>query len=93
MNSSENLKDTDTKQIPHGKVKETAIVPRNMDEVRALLSGRDSRFREPITQGEERAYKKVWRRRGKGLTKPFKTKAEKKATRKESKKGKKANRK
>lgn len=46
-----------------------AIVPRNMDEVRALLTGRDPRFREPLTQREEREYKKVWKRKGKGFTK------------------------
>jgi hypothetical protein len=48
---------------------ETAVVPTNMDQVRALLSGRDPRFREPLTEREERTYRKVWRRRGKGFTK------------------------
>jgi hypothetical protein len=46
-----------------------AIVPRNMDEVRLLLTGRDSRFREPLTEREEREYLNVWKRKGKGFTK------------------------
>ena len=47
------------------------IVPRTMNHVRALLSGRhEDDVREPLTQREERQYKKVWKRRGKGLTKP-----------------------
>lgn len=46
-------------------------VPTTMAQVRALLSGRHSDdVREPLTQREERKYKKVWKRRGKGLTKP-----------------------
>ena len=48
-----------------------AIVPQNMDQIRALLSGRDPRFREPITRREKRAYEKVWHRKGRGYTKPL----------------------
>jgi hypothetical protein len=40
-----------------------------MEQVRLLLTGRDSRFREPLTQREEREYEKVWKQRGKGITK------------------------
>jgi hypothetical protein len=57
------------------------VVPRNMDEVRALLSGRDPRFREPMTQREERDYLRVWSKRTgegkKGVTKPKYNKHEK----------------
>lgn len=46
-----------------------AIVPTNMEQVRLLLTGRDARFREPLTQREERQYEKVWKQGGKGFTK------------------------
>ncbi len=53
-----------------------SVVPRTMDHVRALLSGRhEDKFREPITNREEREYVKVWRRGGKGFTKKTTTKA------------------
>lgn len=47
-----------------------SIVPQNMEQVRLLLTGRDERFREPLTNREERDYQKVWRQGGKGFTKP-----------------------
>lgn len=51
-----------------------AVVPRSMGEIRALLSGRDGRFREPITRAEKRAYQRVWNKRvgdgNRGYTKP-----------------------
>jgi hypothetical protein len=57
-----------------------------MDQVRALLTGRDARFREPLTQREEREYKKVWKRKGKGFTKPiFGSSSERKRKRKKNK--------
>ena len=46
-----------------------AIVPRNMKEVKELLTGRNENFREPLTQREEREYQKVWKQGGRGLTK------------------------
>jgi hypothetical protein len=48
-----------------------AIVPQNMEQVRLLLTGRDERFREPLTNREEREYQKVWKQGGKGFTKPL----------------------
>lgn len=61
--------------VPHRKTGENnpgggAIVPRNMGEAYELLSGRNPNFREPMTRKEERAYVKVWKRKGKGYTKP-----------------------
>lgn len=73
MNSEENLPKNEQESGGIRKVPPApdAIVPRNMDQVRALLTGRDPRFREPIGREEQRRYNKVWRRRGKGFTKPL----------------------
>lgn len=70
------LKELKEQGVPHKKdiVGKDAIVPRNMDQVRALLSGRDERFREPITRREDRAYTRVHANRTgeghRGYTKP-----------------------
>jgi hypothetical protein len=70
-----------------------SVVPRTMDHVRALLSGRhEDKFREPITQREEREYVKVWKRGGKGFTKKTTTKAIRKKKNKAQKQARKNNR-
>jgi hypothetical protein len=64
-----------------------------MDQVKALLSGRHGdKYREPLTNREEREYKKVWHRKGKGINKPEVPKAIRKKKRKAQRKARRNNR-
>jgi hypothetical protein len=69
-------------------------IPMNIDEMYAHLSGKEEhRFREPKTAQEKKIYDGIWKKRGKGYTKPKTKKADRKKKRVQARNSKKANRK
>jgi hypothetical protein len=69
-------------------------IPTNIDEMYAHLSGKEEhRFRDPQTASERKIYDGIWKKRGKGYTKPKKKKADRKKKRVQARNSKKANRK